>query len=194
MRIRIAAICTEAGREEVAAALGIEPVTSPPLRAPLSDDDRARLCEAMRDAEMIYVRLHGLRGTVGWFGEEENLLGAYGIVAALGLADVAGLPWADAIVLVANCYGADGDPMIDAVYEAGARLVIAGRGRNWAGSRMVAGTDRLAQGYARWLRWLGTGERAARIGLALARVEMGVAGGFAERDAARFAIINRRMA
>jgi len=61
--MKIFAYCTEAAREAVAAATGVEPVTSPPMTADGFD------VQWMARHDVVYFRLHRIRERGGWYGE-----------------------------------------------------------------------------------------------------------------------------
>jgi len=78
----------------------------------------------VQDADFIYVDLHGdPQGTV-WYGDDEMVTVT---ARQLRQVDVTGT-----VVFAANCYVGDQDsPMRRALFQAGARYVIAGEGRNY---------------------------------------------------------------
>jgi len=129
--------------------------------------------------DLLYFRLHGLPGQVGWFGDN-------GLLALTRVhVDVADL--GGAVVVVANCYSADNDPMVDALRRAGSEAVIAGPGPNLAAGNKIVGTDLLVQWIIRGLR-VGMGPRKA---LAVARMRLGLTAWRAsDRDARGFRIEN----
>jgi hypothetical protein len=133
--MRIVAYCTQTARHAVRRAVGVEPLTSPPLHAGCLPADWA-------DADFVYVRLHGRDDVPDtWFGESDD----GDSTTALTLDS---LPPVHGVWLLANCYSAE-SPWPAALYRAGASAVIAGSGPNYAASRVVIGTDLLA----RWLRY-----------------------------------------
>jgi hypothetical protein len=135
--MNLLAYCTEVAASAVRKALGVEPLTSPPVTA--SSFPRRKL----RDLDMLYFRLHG-EESEPWRGEgvEGDKPVAF-TPRCLSEADLGGC-----VVVVANCYGSD-DPLVAALYEVGAEAVIAGPGLNYAAGDMVTGADLLA----RWLRF-----------------------------------------
>jgi len=138
--VRVFAYCTELAKAAVGKATGVEPVTSPPLTASTFDP------EWLEGRDVIYFRLHGMDGQAGWFGEGTGPLG-FGKtqMLALGLGQLRDVNLGGAVVIVANCYGANDDPMVQALYDAGASAVIAGPGKNLALGDRVVGTDLLAR-------------------------------------------------
>lgn len=176
--MNVLAYCTYIAREAVRKATGTEPLTSPPY-------DIANLPVLIfGNRDVIYFRLHGLplaRGT--WYGD-----GPGGASPAMNADLVRRMSLDGAIVVIANCYGSD-DPMVAALYGAGASAVIAGPGRNYASGERVIGTDLL-------VRWLIVGLRL-RLGLCgalrLARTRLGLTSyRRADKDALEFQLIARR--
>ena len=169
--MRIFAYCTESARRAVRAATGTEPLTSPPARA-------ANFNPAWLEGhDLLYFRLHGKVGRRGWYNDD-------GVIALapvhVGLARLGG-----AVVVVANCYGAQ-SPLVRAFYDAGARAVIGGGGENLAAAQKVVGTDLLVQWVIRMMR-LGANVRRA---LKVARLRLWLTGWRAsDRDAARFSLL-----
>lgn len=139
--MRIFAYCTEEARVAVARATGVQPLTSPPMTA---SEFETKWLEGY---DLLYFRLHGKRGIPGWYGD-----GAAGEPAALFSVHILGARLWDVTAVVANCFSADDDPMVDALYRAGAGYVIAGPGENKALGRKVVGTDLLVQWVLRALR------------------------------------------
>jgi len=165
--LRVFAYCTEEARVAVARATGVQPLTSPPLAA---IDFRPEWLEGY---DVLYFRLHGKRGMVGWYGD-----GQAGQPVALLSVNILSARLDGCVAIVANCYGADNDPMVDALYRVGAEAVIAGAGKNKALGRKVVGTDLLAQWIIRGLRagW------STRVALSLARARLALTA-FRESDA-----------
>lgn len=158
--MRILSYCTEVAAPAVRLALGVEPLTSPPLTA--HSFPRSRLA----GADYIYFRLHGDGPKPGpWWGEGYDGLKP----PAFGKASLVGVDLGGAVVLVANCYGAS-DPLVGDLYRAGAGAVITGPGPNYAMGAGVVGTDLLA----RWLKlWLGVaGSVQWALGLAKLRLRL----------------------
>jgi len=177
--MHVFAYCTALARNAVRAATGVEPITSPPMIAGNFSP------EWLEDHDLLYFRLHSLRnrGVKGWFGEDEN-----GLAFALSEAQVLVANLGRAIVVVANCYGGDGDPMIEALYRAGASAVIAGRGPNVAAARRVVGTDMLVRWVIRGLEWRMSLEGA----LVLAQTRLlATSWRESDRDARQFKIVER---
>jgi len=177
--MHVFAYCTALAHTAVRAATGVEPITSPPMIAGNFSP------EWLEGYDLLYFRLHSLRnrGVRGWFGEDRN-----GLQFALSETQVLVADLGGAVVIVANCYGGDGDPMIAALYKAGASAVIAGKGPNVAAARRVVGTDMLVRWVIRGLEWrmsLGGALQLAKTRL-LATAWRG-----SDRDARQFEIIRR---
>lgn len=156
----------------MAAATGVEPYTSPP------HDVITFVPQWMEGHELLYFRLHGRQDREGWFGDWGfRALTDEGILQA----DLGG-----AVAVVANCYGGDGGPMVEALYRSGCRAVIAGSGENVAARLKVVGTDLLVQWVIRLMR-LGC---EAKHALRVARARVMLSGWRAsDRDAARFRVV-----
>jgi hypothetical protein len=93
--------------------------------------------------QLIYFDLHGEPGATEWYGD----MG----MPALTANQVREASLDGAIVFALNCFLADQDsPMMDALLVAGARYVIGGEGRNWAGERNLFGASLLG----RWFRMM----------------------------------------
>jgi hypothetical protein len=140
----------------------------------------------MEGYDLLYFRLHRIPGRVGWFGEGKE--GKTPLALARSQVEAANL--GGAVAVVANCYGAD-DPMVESLYLAGARAVIAGSGPNLAAGNRVVGTDLLVQ----WLIWgLWMGWSAGRA-LEVARGRLLLsAWRAADRDAFKFKVIKKKEA
>jgi len=152
--MRILAYCSEVARSPVRAAVGVEPLTSPPCRSGGQSTD-------WTGYDLVYVRLHGREDTPDvWFGQ--GLDGRF--VSALTIDDIR---TASGIWLLANCYAAE-SPWPQALYRAGADVVIAGGGINYAANTSVVGADLLA----RWLRYGLVLGLSAEHGLKLAKARL----------------------
>ena len=81
VEMRVFAYCTETARVAVGRATGVVPFTSPPLTASTFKS------KALEGYDVIYFRLHGVDGKVGWFGEGEETRK----VPALGLKNLEGV-------------------------------------------------------------------------------------------------------
>ncbi len=168
--MRVFAYCTLTAREAVEKATGVRPLTSPPMLAQHFDPQR------MEGYDLLYFRLHGFEDIPDtWFGEDGRgphlplalraaAIKRYPAMTASQLDDV---DLGGAVVVIANCYGAD-SPLVAGFYQAGAAAVIAGSGPNLAAAQQVVGTDALVQALIAAMNW-GFGVRRALI-LARARL------------------------
>lgn len=184
--MRIFAYCAASFREATRRAAGIEPLTCPPASA----EHFARIWLERRD--FLYFDLHGAPGEACWRGDE-------GIVA-LTAAQILQCNLAGAIVFATNCYLADEEsPMMDALLEAGARYVIGGQGRNWAGEHAIYGASLLGLRFRELLehgfdplRAIAVAKRWVRLGLAANRI-LGMEGrAQAAEDTLAFRVYYRR--
>lgn len=165
-----AAYCTYPARRAVAAAIGVEPMTSPPLTAETVDP------QALSGLDFLYIRLHGspIAPDV-WFGEEQGGAVEYNraieynraLVPALTAEVLRRADFTGCVVVTGSCYG-DQSGLLKVFYERGARAVIAGPGANYAAGRRVIGSDRLARAV---LRGLSRG-RSPEAALRTARLEL----------------------
>lgn len=171
--MRVFAYCADSFADAARLAVGVEPVTSPPVFA--ASFEPAWLA----GHDLVYFDLHGQPGEAVWYGD----VGAALTADQVRQADLGG-----AVVLALSCYlGDDDSPMLDALLDAGAGAVIGGPGRNYGGRRTLFGAGRLARHVREQLeRGLGplqALERAKRRSLA----EMILSGLLARADRARAA-------
>lgn len=151
--MKIFAYCTEVAGMSVAKATGVYPLTSPPLTATTLDS------KMLEGYDLLYFRLHAFKGGERWYGESLEVASLPKAVRGVALkrwpaldrlhfvmADLGG-----AIVVLANCYGAS-SPLVQAMYKAGASVVIAGSGPNYAAGNRVMGADLLVQQVIRGLQ------------------------------------------
>jgi hypothetical protein len=151
-------ICVAAQSLAPSAAVmaGVTPLTSPPLV--LSTFDPAILA----GHDLVFFKLHGMSGQPYWYGDS-------GITACsaeqIGQANLAG-----ALVFVANCWGGEDAPMVQALRTAGALAVVTGTGVNFAGQRWPAGADVLGRVWRVALSLGATAEMALALGRAAAKI------------------------
>lgn len=134
--MKVWAYCTERNARSVQAAVGVEPLTSPPLTG-------ETVTKSMLEGhDFMYFRLHGLKETPSiWYGGDE----VRGFVAALTPDNLDDVSLDGAVVVLANCYGVS-SYIVPVMIRAGAGAVIAGPGENYAAkSGRVVGADLLAQ-------------------------------------------------
>jgi len=176
--MEVFAFCIFSARQAVRAATGVEPATSPPTFAASLDVRR------LEDADLLYFRLHGSPfSPLIWYGDGGD--------PAVTPQSLDGLKLkAGAVVVIANCYG-DTSPISRMFYEAGAGLVIAGGGGNYAEARRVVGTDRLVKVL------IGAMRLGVRPTLALQAAKAAVGLRYwrrADRDAMQFHILKKELA
>lgn len=173
--MKILAYCTELAGDAVTKAVGDGLVlTSPPLTA---TDIGPKSFEGY---DLIYFRLHSGPGSTVWFGDD-------GKVRAIAFTPtcIAGARLDGAVVILANCHG-ENNPLIEIFYQLGAKAVIAGAGKNYAGGKRVIGTDLLTAWIIKGLKAGMSIERAMR--LAKARLVFTAWRG-PDRDALEFKIM-----
>ena len=128
--MRTVALCALRYRESVRKAAGVEPITFPPAAFATFDPSSVGPCD------LLYIKLHGIEGQPYLYGN--------GMLTALGAEQVAAMDLRGAVVFAAVCFLPQA-PVLDALFEAGARLVITGDGRNYGGRERMAGADLLGQ-------------------------------------------------
>ena len=122
--MRVFAYCCASFRDITRKAAGVKPLLSPPTSA--LDFDPAYL----EGRDLLYFDLHGHQYQSFWWGD--------GHTVALTAQQIRGANLDGAIVFALSCYLADeSSPMLDALLDAGARYVVGGDGRNWAGGRQA---------------------------------------------------------
>jgi len=173
--MKIFAYCTRSARAAVRAATGVEPRTSPPLAANAFDS------RWLAGYDLLYFRLHGHKSF-------PTLMFGDGQIPALIAGQVRAADLDGAIVVIANCYGAD-SPLVQAFYAAGADVVIAGHGPNIAAGNRVVGTDLLVKWLIRCLQMRLPVKRALTV--AKARL-LATSWRAADRDAREFTIMRRK--
>jgi len=120
------AYCSRSFAQSVRQSAGVAPFTSPPLH---KDSFLPATIEGYR---LLYFKLHGIKYEPYWYGD--NWLTALS-ADTIHVADLRG-----AVVFAANCHLPE-SPMLDALLAAGARAVVAGGGRNFAGVTAMRGAD-----------------------------------------------------
>lgn len=150
--MRTIAYCTEIAKRAVGKALQISPLTSPPLVA------KSVTPKLLNDVNLAYFRLHGSESNTDvWFGEGED--GQKPI--ALRLEQIADWKLDGAVVVIANCHGSD-SPFVQAFYDAGASIVMAAPGENYAAGARVLGGDMIARWILFWMRRSQSAQKALR--------------------------------
>lgn len=155
--MRVKAICCASFKGSVKRAVGVEPVTSPPVGMFDAEwQDPGYLA-----CELLYVKLHGLPDQPYWYGD--------GLSTCCSAEQLERQQLAGAVVFAGNCNLPE-SPMLAALFAAGVEAVVCGSGVNYGGRRMVRASDILGQTFVRAMRF-GLDPRAA-LRLARARVEM----------------------
>ena len=118
-------------------AAGVEPLVCPPTSADRFDP------AWLEGYDLLYFDLHGRPYTRFWLGDS-------GVLALTAMqvrqADLGG-----AVVFAVNCHLADDEsPMMEALLDAGARYVVGGQGKNYAGQSFIQGAAMLGM----WMRRL----------------------------------------
>lgn len=115
----VLAYCAASFEQQTRRAAGVNPITCPPVTAETFS------VSSLENRDFIYFDLHGFPGASFWMGD--------GNIVALEAYQLAGANLGGAVVFATNCYlGDDNSPMLDALLQAGAGVVIAGAGRNWS--------------------------------------------------------------
>lgn len=133
------AFCCASFAEVTERAAGVTPLTSPPVDAGTFNPTW------LEGYDLLWFDLHGQPGAGWWMGDDRLIAVTAGQIRDANLGG--------AIVFALNCYLADeGSPMLDALLDAGARYVIGGDGRNWAGQRALHGAAILGMRFVEGLR------------------------------------------
>jgi hypothetical protein len=184
--MNVFAYCAASFEETTRRAAGVEPVTCPPVSAEHFEKSW------LEGRGFCYFDLHGVPGGICWYGDE-------GIVA-LTATQILRCDLTGVIVFATNCYLADEEsPMMDVLLEAGARYVIGGPGRNWAGSHLMYGAGLLGWRFRQLLdlqyhplRAIAVAKRWVRLALVANRLLGKKEQVQAEEDTLAFRIYYRR--
>lgn len=145
MALKVFAYCAVSFKESMRKAAGVPPLTCPPY------DFETFPLEKLEGNDLIFFDLHGSPGEPFWY---ELLPGdpMRERIVALTAPQLRTVDLGGTIVFALNCYlGDDDSPMLDALLDAGASYVIAGEGKNWAGSKKLMGANRLGFHFRRIL-------------------------------------------
>jgi len=139
--MRVFAYCCASFEDITRKAAGVEPLLSPPVSA-LSFNP----CD-LAGCDLLYFDLHGRPGQSYWWGDKRTI--------ALTAMQIREADLRGTIIFALSCYLADSNsPMLDALLDAGARYVIGGAGKNWAGGRRsMLGAGLLGLWFRRLLSW-----------------------------------------
>lgn len=129
--MRTVALCAASDLSSTRQAAGVEPWPAPPLSPRTFAPDR------LAGVEFLYVKLHGLPSQPYWYGDDYQTAVRAEQIAEADLTDCR-------LVFAASCFTPE-SPMLQALFEAGARYVIAGEGENYAGINTVRGADVLGR-------------------------------------------------
>lgn len=86
--------------------------------------------------DLVMIWLHPAPDGTAWLDGEGHVV--------LDVSQVQALPLDDTVVFLGACWAVESDPMIGALFEAGAQAVVAGPGENYGGADGLAGADVLA--------------------------------------------------
>ena len=118
--MRVFAYCAKSFEKSAWRMAGVRPMTCPPFSAETFDPI------VLAGHALLFFDLHGMPGEPRWRGDDH--------VVALTADQIRSVDLGGSIVFALNCYLANDDsPMMDALLDAGARYVIGGDGKNWAG-------------------------------------------------------------
>jgi hypothetical protein len=163
--MNVFAYCAESFAQATQQAAGVEPLTSPPVKAETFDP------QWLVGHDLLFIDLHGEPGDAAWYGDYR--------IPALTATQVRSVDLRGTGVFATSCYLGDADsPMLDALLDAGAAYVIGGDSRNYAGETLMLGASLLGHHFRSWLS-LGAGPRKAlslakqmlkaRMGLSIVR-------------------------
>jgi hypothetical protein len=158
--MRVKALCCRSFRESVRRAAGVWPVTSPPVCMETFDP-------GYLECELLYLKLHGLEGQPYWYGD--------GWATACSASQVRLANLRGTVVFAGNCYLPE-SPMLQALFDAGARAVVCGSGENYGARGVVRGADVLGRAFVQAMQlaavpwpWLALRVAKLRIGATLRR-------------------------
>lgn len=141
--MNVFAYCANSFRESVHQAAGVEPLCSPPVTW-------QSFSHTLLQADLVYLKLHGSRYLVQWYGEHELI--------ALTRTQILAADLSQTVLFIANCHSFHVmkgrtilSPMLKACLQAGARAVICGPGQTRARARAVDGCDLLGRHVRRFL-------------------------------------------
>jgi hypothetical protein len=126
--MKIIAWCIASARESVRKAAGVEPLLSPPLTMGTFQPS------ILNGYDLVYLKLHGLKDQGYWYGD--------GYVTACSAEQIANAGLNGCAVFAANCFLPD-SPMLKALFDGGAGVVIGGSGINYGGTNNMEGSDLL---------------------------------------------------
>lgn len=119
---KVFAYCAKSFERSTRKAAAVKPITCPPTFSASLDP------KCLENYRLLYFDLHGSRSGLSWHGDNK--------LVALTARQLEHVSLRGTVVFAVNCYLADSEsPMMDALLDAGASLVIGGDGPNWAGAK-----------------------------------------------------------
>ena len=125
-RATVKAFCAQEFEQSVRRAAGVQPSLSPPI------DVRTFQPAALSKSKLLYIKLHGLAHEGAWYGS--------GWTTACTKYQLARCYLEKTVVFAACCFLPE-SPMLDALFQAGARAVVAGHGENYGGKALLLSSD-----------------------------------------------------
>ena len=134
--MKVKAFCARSFKRTVSLAAGVKPVTSPPVTDATFDP------ALISDCDFLYLKLHGLAHEGFWYGDDWTTAASMFQIRECNLKGT--------VVFAANCFLPQ-SPMLDALFTAGARCVVAGHGQNLGGVIQLLSSDLLGRHFRRAL-------------------------------------------
>ena len=167
------ALCAASFEHSVRRAAGVTPLLSPPVK-------HATFKPIWLEGyDFLYIKLHGIPHQPFWYGDH--------FISAVGEHHIRAARLGNTVVFVANCYTPQ-SPMLDALFDAGAKAVVTGSGANYAGKTKVHGADMLGM-FFRYGLSIRLRPKAA-LAIARARLRLGAQDRIT-RDALQFQLYER---
>ena len=157
----VKAFCARSFTYSVRKAAGVVPVVSPPTTVETFDP------AALSNCDLLYLKLHGLAQQAYWYGDNwltaasKEQIETCDLEGPTARADRGSHPkptrgsrldpGTGTIVFAANCFLPE-SPMLDALFAAGARCVVAGHGPNLGGRTKLLSSDLLGRYFRRGLQ------------------------------------------
>ncbi len=135
--MKLVAYAARAWRISTWRTTGVWPITSPPLTAATLQPDQF-------EADVIYIRLHGLNGQPFMYGDP-------GYFTALSIEQMRGFQLPGSLVFLEGCYGAE---FAQAFLSAGARAAVGNSNPTWGKRWFLGPAERIGK---RWIKLLKLG-------------------------------------